>query len=79
MVQDTAAIQLTNSFPAWFFDYDNDGWEDLFVCGYRANYVGEIAADYLGLTPKAETSRLYRNDGKGGFEDVSHPARMDRA
>ncbi|KAA0252492.1 MAG: VCBS repeat-containing protein [Acidobacteria bacterium] len=22
------------SFPAWFFDFDDDGWEDLFVGGY---------------------------------------------
>jgi hypothetical protein len=22
------------SFPTWFFDYDNDGWDDLFVGGY---------------------------------------------
>ena len=24
------------SFPCWFFDYDNDGWEDIFVCGLPA-------------------------------------------
>ncbi len=22
------------SFPTWFFDYDNDGWDDIFVGGY---------------------------------------------
>lgn len=28
------------SFPTWFFDYDNDGWDDIFVGGYpRARVV----------------------------------------
>ena len=27
------------SFPTWFFDYDNDGWDDLFVGGYPAARV----------------------------------------
>ncbi len=34
----TARAGLSNdkieTFPTWFFDYDNDGWPDLFVCGY---------------------------------------------
>jgi hypothetical protein len=38
-----------DSFPTWFFDYDNDGWDDLFVAGYRIRNVGDVAADYLGL------------------------------
>ena len=38
------------SFGTFFFDYDNDGWEDLVVFGYYfPNGVGDIAADYLGL------------------------------
>ncbi len=31
------------------FDYDNDGWEDIFVAGYKITNVGDVAADYLGL------------------------------
>ena len=31
---------------AAFFDYDNDGWEDLFVVGYFLPHgVGDVAAD----------------------------------
>lgn len=38
------------SFGTFFFDYDNDGWEDLLCFGYfLKNGVGDIAADYLGL------------------------------
>ena len=79
---DTAAeagVQLPiESFPCWFFDYDNDGWEDLFVCGYRIDNVGDIAADYLGLPGKGERAKLYRNRGDGTFADVTREARLDR-
>jgi len=33
------------SFTCWFFDYDNDGWQDIFVSGYSAtlpNIVREV-------------------------------------
>ena len=36
------------SFTTWFFDYDNDGWPDLFVSGYSAtlpNIVRELLGD----------------------------------
>ena len=57
------------SFPAWFFDYDDDGWLDLLVAPF-VNSVTEIARDYLGLAPQAETIRLYHNV-RGRFEDVT--------
>jgi hypothetical protein len=58
------------SFPTWWFDYDNDGWLDLFVVAYP-NSVEEFVKHYLGQAPAAETLKLYRNDGRGGFTDVS--------
>jgi hypothetical protein len=67
-----------HSFPAFFFDYDNDGWVDLFVSGYLIKDVGDIAADYLGLPGKGEKARLYRNNGDGTFRDVTRAARLDR-
>ena len=67
-----------NSFPTWFFDYDNDGWEDIFVSGYLLSDPGDIASDYLGLPHGAELPRLYRNRGDGTFEDATRPARLSR-
>jgi hypothetical protein len=64
------------SFPAWFFDYDNDGWLDLFVSGYGINNVGDIAADYLGRPTPAERVRLYRNNQNGTFTDVTKAAKV---
>ena len=65
------------SFPAWFWDYDNDGWLDLFVSGWKAQ-AGDMAAEYLGRPVKAELPRLYRNRGDGTFEDVTRAARLDK-
>jgi len=66
------------SFPTWFFDYDNDGWLDIFVCGFGIKDVGDIAADYLGLPTKAERARLYHNNQDGTFTDVTKEARLYR-
>ncbi len=57
------------SFPVWFMDYDNDGWEDLFVSGYVQS-LGDVARGYLGQELKGETFRVYKND-KGTFTDVT--------
>jgi hypothetical protein len=66
------------SFPCWFFDYDNDGWDDLFVCGYHINDVGDICADYLGLPTEAERARLFHNNHDGTFKDVTHETGLYR-
>jgi hypothetical protein len=68
----------TNSFPCWFFDYDNDGWLDLFVAGYAIQDSGDVAADYLGRPTAAQRSKLYRNKGDGTFIDVSKAAGLSR-
>ena len=36
------------SFAAWFFDYDNDGWPDIFVASYYFS-LDETMRTYLGL------------------------------
>ena len=66
------------SFPTWFFDYNNDGWEDLFVSGYQINNVGEVAAEYLGLPHRAALPRLYENNGNGTFSDVTVAKKLNR-
>ena len=66
-----------HSFPAWFWDYDNDGWLDLFVSGYRAR-ASEVAADYLGIPHYGELPRLYRNNRDGSFADATREARLDK-
>ena len=68
------------SFPVWFWDFDNDGWEDLFVASYTS-FLGSdlnlVVADYLGET-SGLYSRLYRNSGDGTFEDVTIKLNMNQ-
>jgi len=76
-----------NSFPAWFWDIDNDGWLDLFVSGYPAEILSGrsdgVAADFFGEPSAAARPRLYRNLGSssGGsvrFEDVTAEWGLDK-
>ena len=65
------------SFATWWFDYDNDGWLDLFVVGYSAS-VADVAADLLGQPTGNGIPRLYRNQGDGTFADVTRATRLAR-
>ncbi len=70
------------SFPTWFFDYDNDGWLDLLVAAYDAEYLAagaaNVAADYLGTASPGETPRLYHNNRDGTFSDRTQQAGLDK-
>ncbi len=67
---DLSLTRPSGSFPAWFWDFDNDGHLDIYVAAYVAG-IDQLAAAHLGLPVAAETARLYRGDGAGGFEDVT--------
>jgi tetratricopeptide (TPR) repeat protein len=64
-------------FGTWFFDYDNDGWPDLFVTSYFMS-VDETARTYLDLPHNATTLKLYRNLGNGTFRDVTREVGLDK-
>jgi len=65
------------SFAAWFFDYDNDGWPDLFVNSYYFS-LEDAVRSYLGMPHGGETSKLYRNLGNGTFRDVTAETGLDK-
>ncbi|MGB2625610.1 MAG: CRTAC1 family protein [Candidatus Acidiferrum sp.] len=69
----------TNSFPTWFFDYDNDGWPDIFVAGYWMDTYDDVAAFEMRKPYKAETPKLYHNNHDGTFTDVTKQMKLDRA
>lgn len=72
-----AGVQGTGkSFATWFFDYDNDGWLDLFVSSYYMS-VEESVRTYLGLPHEAGTLKLYKNLGNGAFRDVTKQTTLD--
>jgi tetratricopeptide (TPR) repeat protein len=73
-----AGVQApTYSFATWFFDYDNDGWPDIFVDGYVLS-VDETVKTYVGLPHNSETLKLYRNKHDGTFEDVTAQVGLDK-
>ena len=77
-VSESAGVtEPETSFPAWFWDYDNDGWLDLYVSGYRAQ-VSDIAAEILGQESDGAPPRLYHNEGNGTFSNATAAAALER-
>jgi enediyne biosynthesis protein E4 len=73
---------------AVFFDYDRDGWLDLFVGNYlRYTVAGDVQCESVNgrrdyCPPgsyRAQPSRLYHNRGNGTFEDVTGGALLGGA
>jgi len=62
-------ILETNGCGIAFFDYDQDGWLDIFVPG----------GSQIGGAPTGTTNRLYKNNRDGTFTDVTKKAGLERA
>jgi hypothetical protein len=78
----TLAMGITGpqiGFSCWAFDYDNDGWLDIFATCYMRE-LNDLVRDLCGkpLTKGVDVTRLYRNLGGKRFEDVSHETGVDR-
>ena len=71
----------TQSFPTWFWDYDNDGWLDILVAGYEFNKALSwyVAGEALGM-PASKSGRvfLFRNNQDGTFSDASDEAGLKK-
>jgi hypothetical protein len=69
-----AGLGRNTRFVSWgcaFFDFDNDGWKDLvLVNGHVFPEIDRLATD-IHFRDRAI---LYRNTGKGTFEDISEEA-----
>ena len=76
-VTHSSGLQSTNDMSGWgngIFDFDNDGWKDLFVA--RANVLDNVSV----VTPNRkypEPNSLFRNLGNGKFVDVGRTAGPD--
>jgi len=51
-----------------FIDYDNDGWQDIFLVN---------GTNWPGQPSKHSTPKLYHNNHDGTFTDVTHKAGLD--
>ena len=65
---------LSRTFPTWFWDYNNDGWLDIFVGDFTFDKPISTysAAEALNTsTGTSGASILYRNNQDGTFTNVS--------
>ena len=59
---------VTLGFGCFFFDYDNDGWPDIFVAdGHIENEIERVQK----RVSYAEPPHLFRNLGSGKFQEVT--------
>jgi hypothetical protein len=62
------ASLVTLGFGCFFFDYDNDGWPDIFVAdGHIENEIERVQK----RVSYAEPPHLFRNLGAGKFQEVT--------
>jgi len=68
------------SFPTFFFDFDNDGWLDIFVAvntGAMKDISAQIVGEYLKIPSDTDLHPiLYRNNHDGTFENISDKANL---
>jgi hypothetical protein len=65
---------VTLGFGCFFFDYDNDGWPDIFVAdGHIENEIERVQK----RVSYAEPPHLFRNLGGGKFTDIDNDGFLD--
>jgi hypothetical protein len=62
------ATLVTLGFGCFFFDYDNDGWPDIFVAD---GHIEDAIEHVQKRVSYAEPSHLFRSLGKGKFQEVT--------
>ena len=76
---------FAKTFTCWFFDYNNDGYQDLLAAGFHSDsfYEGKSIAHDFGLElmrqpHQAQTGLIYQNNGNGTFTHVSQQVHLDK-
>ncbi len=64
-------------FSCWSWDYDNDGWLDIFATSADRS-LAAVVNDLLGQPHSQQSNRLYRNMNGKGFEDKTKEAGLDQ-
>lgn len=69
------------SFPTWFWDYNNDGWLDIFACDYtfQRSLAYYAAAEKLNIPAgNSQKAFLYRNNKDGTFTNVANELGLNK-
>jgi hypothetical protein len=75
----TQAMGITGpetGFSCWAWDFDNDGWIDIFAASRSPN-LAETVRGLQGQPGERQQNRLYRNLGGTRFQDVTCQAGLD--
>ena len=83
-ISKTAGVQGPNfSFPTWFWDVNNDGFNDILVASYDTRNIQNVAGDFVkelqGEKVLSDKSKLYINNGDETFSEQSNAFNIDKS
>lgn len=71
------------SFPTWFWDVNNDGYDDIFVASYDERNLKDISGDFVKELEYenivSTKSKLFINNGDETFDDKSKVFNIDKS
>ncbi len=72
-----------STFSTWFWDYNNDGWLDIFAASYfrsdtKGDIITDVAKEYLEIEHGAEKGFLLENQKDGTFKNVSKKVNLNK-
>jgi len=79
----SAGVQNPNfGFPCWFWDFNNDGLQDILVASYDMRAYTQVSAAYFNEFKNGELSgdllQLYKNNGDETFSEISAEAGLNK-
>jgi hypothetical protein len=75
------AAEKSRNFSTGFFDYDNDGWLDLYVCNYEFEQALSTYFAREALHPSSDMAGklyIYHNNHDGTFTNMSRKMHMNQ-
>ncbi|MGK7395293.1 MAG: CRTAC1 family protein [Candidatus Cyclobacteriaceae bacterium M3_2C_046] len=77
--------QETGTFSTWFWDYNQDGWQDILVAEFEfypnspSTILRNVVNDMVQRESAGGRIHLFRNNKNGTFEDVSTEAGLNKS